>query len=124
MGLGGAMPLFLHKGSDDMIFQVNNNIWRLEFCRPNSPNLLRSNGTRTVGVSDNSVKTVWIADNLSDYMRERVLCHELTHCICFEYDISLPIDLEEWLCNFMADHGREIIDLLDSLLSAIMYMVA
>ena len=107
-----------------MVFRVRDNLWRMEFCRPNSPNLLRSNGTRTVGVSDNSVKTVWIADDLSDYMRERVTCHEITHCICFEYNISLPIDLEEWLCNFMADHGREIIDLVDSLLSAIMYMVA
>lgn len=107
-----------------MVFRVRDSIWRLEFCAPDSPNLLRSDNTPTIGVSDNSVKMVWIADNLSDYMCERVTCHELTHCICFEYNISLPMELEEWLCNFMADHGREIIDLLDSLLSSIMYFVA
>lgn len=99
-----------------MVFMVNNHLWRLEFCRPNSPNLRRSDGTWTIGVSDNSVKTVWIADNLSNYMEERVLCHELTHCICFEHNIYLPIETEEWLCNFMSNHGKEIIYLLDELL--------
>lgn len=102
-----------------MNFTVNNHKWRLQLVRPSSENLRRSDGSYTFGVTDNSVKTVFVMENMSDYMTERVICHELTHCICFEYGISIPIQTEEWLCNFMADHGKEIIYLLDDLFSLI-----
>lgn len=99
-----------------MNFTVNNHKWKLEFVRPSSENLLRSDGSWTFGVTDNAVKTVFILKGMSNYMTERVICHELTHCICFEYGITIPIETEEWLCNFMSDHGKEIIYLLDDLL--------
>lgn len=99
-----------------MTFVVNGNIWLLRFVRPSDKNLKNSLGAYTLGVTDNNVKTVFIADNLDDYMTEHVICHELTHCICFEHNIFLPFDTEEWLCNFMSDHGKEIIYLLDNLL--------
>lgn len=107
-----------------MVFNVHGNIWKIQFVNPTSKELLRSDGSRTLGVSDNFTKSVSIADNLSDEMTERVLCHELTHCICFEYNISIPLETEEWLCNFMADHGKEIIYLLDDLLRIILTEVA
>lgn len=107
-----------------MFFNVHGNIWKIQFVNPNSKELLRSDGSSTLGVSDNSVKKIFIADNLSDEMTERVLCHEITHTICFEYDISIPLETEEWLCNFMADHGKEIIYLLDDLLRVILTEVA
>lgn len=106
------------------MFEINGNIWELRFVKTNSNQLMRSDGSQTLGVTDNNVKCVFIADNLSDEMTERVLCHELTHCICFEYDISIPIDTEEWLCNFMSDHGKEIIYLLDDLLRIILRSAA
>ena len=40
-----------------------------------------------------------------------------THAICFEYDIHLDYEMEEWLCNFMADHIREVVEILDTILS-------
>lgn len=107
-----------------MFFNVHGNIWKIQFVNPANSELLRSDGSRTLGVSDNSVKKMFIADNLSDEMTERVLCHELTHCICFENNISIPLETEEWLCNFMADHGKEIIYLLDDLLRIILTEVA
>lgn len=111
--------MFCWKVGGDMNFIVNNHIWHLQFVKGGSENLRRSDGSYTFGVTDNSVKTVFLMRNMSDYMTERVICHELTHCICFEYGISIPLETEEWLCNFMADHGKEIIYLLDDLLSFI-----
>lgn len=107
-----------------MDFYIKDTLWRLKFVRPSSERLKNSQGLYTLGVTDNNIKTVFIADNLTQEKEELVICHELTHCICFEYDIYLPIDLEEWLCNFVAEHGKEIIYLLDDLLSVIMVNVA
>ena len=107
-----------------MFFNVHGNIWKIQFANPNSKELLRSDGSSTFGVTDNSVKKIFIADNLSDEMTERVLCHEITHVICFENNISIPLETEEWLCNFMADHGKEIIYLLDDILRIILTEVA
>lgn len=107
-----------------MVFQVNKNIWQVRFVNPNSDYLKMSNGRQVLGMCDNNIKTVFIADNQSDYKTEHILCHEITHTICFEYNISLPYETEEWLCNFMADYGKEIIYLLDDLLSLLNSKIA
>lgn len=99
-----------------MKFTVNGNTWVVKFVRLADKNLRRSDGSFTLGICDNNIKTIFIANNQSDYKTEHILCHEITHAICFEYNIILPIDTEEWLCNFMADHGKEIIYILDDLL--------
>lgn len=55
-------------------------------------------------------------------MLDRVLCHELTHAVCMTYNLYMPIETEEKLCNFMSDHGKEIIYLLDDLLENILIL--
>ena len=99
-----------------MVFTVNNQQWEIVYCRPNDDNLRRSDGSITLAVTDNNSKCIYMNNRLNGYMFERVLCHELTHVICFSWDVFLPIETEEWLANFMADHGKEIIYLLDDLL--------
>lgn len=106
------------------MFIINDTYWNLVFCNPRSNNLRTSEGDYVLGMCDNNVKTVYVADNLTDSKTEHVICHELTHCVCFEYGISIPIETEEWLCNFMADYGKEIIYVLEDLLLAISRKVA
>jgi len=100
-----------------MVFTINNRIWRVMFVNANSDLLRRSNGTITVGVTDGATNCVYLSNLLRGAFLERVLCHELTHAACFSWGISIPIETEEWLCNFMSEHGKEIIYLLDDLLS-------
>lgn len=107
-----------------MTFYVNDNRWEVVYCNPLSDNLMRSDGSLTLGVTDNNTKCVYMNNHLSGAKHEHVLCHELTHVICFEYDVNIPIELEERLCNFMADHAREIVNILDELLYAIKYNIA
>ena len=102
-----------------MVFVVNKNIWRIEFVNPYSDNLVMSNGNRVLGLCDNNIKTIFIANNQSDYKTEHILCHEVTHAICMEYNITIPYGLEEELCNFMADYGKEIIYIVEDIISAI-----
>ena len=101
------------------MFYINNTLWHIAFVSENSAKLRRSDGTGTKGVTDWNRKCVYLSDRLHGAMLERVLCHELTHCVCFSWNIFLPIELEERLCEFMALHGKEIIYLLDSILSEI-----
>lgn len=107
-----------------MVFVVNDTIWQLQFVNQASKNLYRSDGSRTIGVSDNTIKTVFIADNLTDKMVDKVLCHELVHVFCFENDYSIPIEVEEIIADFMSLYGRSIIYLADRIMSDLMRRVA
>ena len=99
-----------------MDFKIKNESWNIRFVPAGSRELQKSDGSYTIGVTDQSNNTVYLADHLTESMLDRVLCHELTHAVCMTYNIYLPIETEEKLCNFMSDHGKEIIYLLDDLL--------
>ena len=99
-----------------MKFIVNNSIWNLIFVKPSSKMLERSDGTRTIGVTDNNLKSVCIANNLSDYMKYRVLCHELVHVYCFENNIDFDIETEEKIASFVANYGKDIVYKTDEII--------
>lgn len=107
-----------------MTFTVEGEVWKLQFVRPKSNCLRRSDGSVTIGVSDDNLKTVFIADNLSDAMTDKVLCHELVHVFSFTNDLVIPLETEEIIADFMAQYGRSIIYLADSLLNDILQRVA
>ena len=100
-----------------MNLSVNGTIWTLQFVNPNSEHLRRSDGTVTLGVTDNNVKTVYIADNLPEYMTDKVLCHELTHVFAFENNYYMDIRTEEIVADFMSLFGRNIVYLADEIMS-------
>ena len=49
-----------------MDIRVNDILWHIQFKKPISSELRRSDGTISLGVTDNTTKTVTIADNVSD----------------------------------------------------------
>lgn len=102
-----------------MEFVANNNLWRIAYVNPMSNQLLRSDGSRTIAVTDNSVKTIFIADNITGALLLKVYCHELCHVWCFELNLHLPIEFEELMCDFIATYGRDIIQTADYLFSNI-----
>ena len=103
-----------------MMFSVNGQKWKLQFVNANSNQLLRSDGSRTIGVSDNYMKTVFICDSLTDKMTDKVLCHELVHVFSFVHNLSIPMETEEIIADFLSLYGRDIIYLADSLLNSIL----
>ena len=102
-----------------MKFTVNNQEWNLVFVKPNSRNLMRSDWSITLGITDNNVKTVFINDRLNDYMTDKVICHELTHVFAFEFDYYMDIETEEIVADFMSLYGRKIVYLLDDLIAVL-----
>lgn len=109
------MPLFEWSN----MFWINGIKWKIKYVAPNSEDLRRSDGTLTIGVTDANVHTVFINNSLSEYMNRKCITHELVHCICFSYDIDIPIEQEEYMADFVANYGYEIIDIVEMLLSKI-----
>lgn len=107
-----------------MTFQVNGNTWALQFVKASSENLRRSDGSYTFGVTDNGVKTVFIMQNMSDYMTDKVICHEMCHVHAIEYDYYMPIEIEEIVADFMSRYGRKVIYLTDEIMSKILRRIA
>lgn len=109
-------PLLLLKERDSRMFKVNNSDWYLRFTEPYSDMLKRSDGTYTLGVTDNNLKTIFLSDRLSGYMLDKVVCHELCHVYAFENDCNFDIQTEEIIADFMSLFGRDIIYMLDDLM--------
>lgn len=107
-----------------MEFAVNGTNWTLKWVNPYSEHLRRSDGSFTLGVTDNNVKTVFISDNQSDFMTDKILCHELVHVFCMEYHYYIPIEVEEIIADFMSLYGRQIIYLADEIMSTLVRRIA
>ena len=101
-----------------MVFLINNHIWKLEFARPGSKDLRRSDGSYTFGVTDGTV------DNMSDYMTDKVLLHELAHVHAMEYNYFIPIEVEEIVCDFLSLYGRSVVYMADEIMGKIMQKIA
>ena len=101
------------------MFEINGIQWNIRFVPSNSNELMRSDGSVTVGVTDNNQKCIFLANSLRNGFLRKVLAHELCHCICFSYDIHMPIEQEEYLANWVSLYGTEVIYLLDDLMQRI-----
>lgn len=107
-----------------MNFIVNGIEWNLRLVEPYSDNLKRSDNTITLGVTDNNTKTIYINNRLSDAMFDKVLCHELVHVFSFKNNLSIPIETEEIIANFMSLYGRDIIYIADDIMSSLVRRIA
>lgn len=101
------------------MFRCNGKTWNIAFVEPHSKVLNRSDGSRTVGVTDNNTKTVYMSNLLRGKFLDKVLCHELVHVASFSYGCEIDIETEEIIADFMSLYGREIIYLADDLLKTI-----
>ena len=98
------------------MFTINNEIWNLVKVSRYSDMLQRSDGSRTVGMTDRDTKTIYLADDLRGRFLDRVLCHELCHAFCLSYNVYMDIDTEEIVADFLTTYGREVFKIADRLL--------
>lgn len=101
------------------MFEINNEYWRVFLVPPSHSALITSNGNYTLGVCDDNIKTIYIANNLNKYKTEQVLCHEITHAAMFSYNIYLSLEQEELLANLIATYGEEIVDITNTIFNKI-----
>ena len=99
-------------------FYMNGLRWRVRFTYPTDPVLVDRTGTLTIGVTDSATMTIYLSNELYGEKLNRVFIHELGHAALFSFDLISDlhrmvrkkywIEAEEWVCNFIADYGREI----------------
>lgn len=99
-----------------MTFTVNGIKWKIKYVNPFSDDLRRSDGSLTVGMTDWEKRSVFLSNRLTGAFLRKVLAHELCHAFCFSYNITMSIDEEERLADFVASYGTELIYLLDDLM--------
>ena len=102
-----------------MIFSINGTNWRVQYENSNSSELRRSDNVSVLGVTDRNTQTIYLSDKLQGFMERKVLIHEVCHAICMSYDVYLPIEQEEILCDFVATYGDEVFDIVDMILGAV-----
>lgn len=102
------------------MFKINNKTWEIVKISRQNPMLMRSDGSRTVGMTDRNTQTIYIAEDLRGGFLDKVLCHELCHAFCLSYNIYMDIETEEIVADFLATYGREVFEIADILLIELM----
>ena len=102
-------------------FRMNGVTWRIQYVLPNDSNLVDRTGMLTVATTDPATATVYISGELRGEFRKKVLIHELAHCAMISYGIvdqiavmtrpEYRVEMEETICNFLADYGERIYNL-------------
>lgn len=97
---------------------MNGILWRVRKVDPLSPKLVDRTGTRTVATTDPIWHFVNVSNVLNGDMFSTVVIHELGHCALVSYNLldyiheRVPkeywVDMEEFICNFIADYGLKI----------------
>lgn len=102
-------------------FSMNGILWTIVNVPPMSGYLVDRTGAITVGVTDARTKMIYLSSAISGDFRKRVIAHEMGHAVCFSYNLigqihrcCYPwkrIEMEEFVCNFVADYGERIFNL-------------
>lgn len=107
-----------------MEFEINGRKWNIIFVSPYDDRLMRSDGSRTVGMTDGNKNIVCISNRLRGAFLRRVVAHELCHSFVISFDIYMPLEEEERLADWIATYGTELVYLLDDLMLALKKRVA
>lgn len=93
--------------------------WTIILVDPSSPFLKDRTGKSTLACTDSSTKRIYMSNNLDKQLYLKVLLHELSHCVTISYHLldrihkyTKPehwIDMEELICNIIAEYGVEIV---------------
>lgn len=99
-------------------FSMNGHSWNVRFVDANNPMLMDRTGNQAVATTDPSTHLIYMSNQLYGDFLIRVLLHELGHCALFSFNLldeihemvkpQYWVEVEEWVCNFIADYGLTI----------------
>ena len=108
-------------------FYCNGILWQVLFVDPYSPVLIDRTGQLRVATTDPLTCSVHLSRDLTGDVLQTVLRHELGHVTMLSYNLLDEIhrmvkprywvDIEEWICNFMADYGSEVFRISNDILN-------
>lgn len=97
---------------------MNGDSWKVRFVSQNDRMLVDRTGILTVATTDPKTKTVYLSEQLRGDFLMTVFIHELGHCALYSFNLlekihrmTYPecwIEMEEFICNLLADYGLKI----------------
>lgn len=97
---------------------MNGHSWKVRFVSPNDPMLVDRTNSLSVATTDVKNKIVRLSSSLSGDFLMTVFIHELGHCALYSFGLldrihrmTYPeywVDMEEFICNVLADYGLKI----------------
>lgn len=102
------------------VFEINGIEWDILFVNPHSDKLRRSDGSITHAVTDWNDRAVYVSTLPRGAFLRKIIAHELVHCFMFSYSIHIPIQEEEYIANWVATYGTDLITLLDNLMYSLL----
>lgn len=107
-------------------FYMNGRPWTVIFVEPDNPVLVDRTDTMRVATTSPADGAIYLSKSLHGSFLKRVLLHELCHAAMISYDMLYEmhrmtkptywIDMEESICNIIADKGPEIMSIANGLL--------
>lgn len=99
-------------------FKMNGETWITKFVSANDRMLVDREGYLTVATTDPKTHIVYLSDELDGDFLMTVFIHELGHCAMISFGLldeihrmvypEYWIEMEEFICNFLADFGYRI----------------
>ena len=99
-------------------FYMNGLHWNVRWTNPNDPILIDRTLTKTVAVTDPDTMTIYLSNQLRGSFLNRVIIHELGHCVMYSYGLVNEIhrmckkrywiEMEEFCANLLADYGNQV----------------
>lgn len=106
-------------------FYMNGYLWHVKIVSPYDPKLVDRTGKLKVATTDPVSMNVYLSRQLKGDFFNTVLVHELGHCAMISFGLidyihshvepKYWIDVEEFMCNFIADYGLKIFRIAYSL---------
>lgn len=102
-----------------MPFVLNGDVWKPVAVDPEDERLIDRTGRFRLATTDPSTYRVYVSNRLKGKDLKTVMTHEIGHCAMHSYGLLeslhriIPerdwVAVEEWVCNYLAENGREII---------------
>lgn len=100
-------------------FVINGDVWRVARVPAGDPSLIDRTDTPRLAVTDARDRTVYVRNDLTPPLLDRVVLHEVAHAITVSWGL-LPdvrsgvmrgdiIDVEEWAAQLVENHAMEAV---------------
>ena len=100
-------------------FVINGDVWRVIRVPAGDPSLIDRTDTPRLAVTDARDRTVYVRNDLTPPLLDRVMLHEVTHAITVSWGL-LPdvrsgvmrgdiIGVEEWSAQLVENHAMEAV---------------
>lgn len=107
-------------------FYMNGMHWSIRWTNPADPILIDRTNVFTCAVTDPDTMAIYLSNQLKGEFLNRVLIHELGHCVMYSYNLISDIhrmckrrywiEMEEFCANLLADYGNQVFGLAYSIL--------